>query len=367
VKNYFRPVIVFTKANILRFFRDKVYIFFMLVLPVMFLLIFGMIYSNDFASFKVAIFNNSPSPMAEAVVDVMTADGGVIVRAEVPDRAEAEGQLVRSEINAIVELPADFGVAGETGLPGGQIEVVYGRGSEQVGQAVAALMNGIATELNTQVTGQSPSFTVEAEVLDRDGLSNFDYVFAGLLGYTVLTIGLMGIANVLPGDKESGATKRLRATTVKSSQLIFGYALTFLALGVLTFGIMVALGLVVFDFNMRGSWLAFAAFATAATVMMMGFGIAVGGWAKNEAQASALANLIMFPMMFLSGVFFPLFMMPELVQSVAGFIPLTPIVEGIRLIITENYSLLDVAPQLGLIAAWGVIIYAVAIKTFRWE
>lgn len=367
MKDYFRPIGVFTKANLLRFFRDKVYIFFMLILPVMFLMIFGMLYSSDFTSFNVAIFNNSSSELSETVVDTMTAEGGIIVRADVANRAEAEEQLIRGEVNAIVELPADFGMVSEAGLPGGQIEVIYGQGSEQVGQAVAALMNGIASELNSQVTGQHPSFTVKPEVLNKQGLSNFDYVFAGLLGYTVLTIGLMGIANVLPGDKESGATKRLRATTIQPYQLVFGYALTFLAIGVLIFIIMISLGLIVFDFSMRGNWLVFAVFAAIATIMMMGFGLAVGGWAKTEAQASALANLIMFPMMFLSGVFFPLFMMPELVQNIAGFIPLTPIVEGIRLIITENYSLIDVAPQLGLIAAWGVIIYAVAIKTFRWE
>ncbi len=101
--------------------------------------------------------------------------------------------------------------------------------------------------------------------------------------------------------------------------------------------------------------------------MMLGFGLFVGGWARNEAQASALANLIMFPMMFLSGVFFPMFMMPGFIQVISRFIPLTPVVDGIRLIITENYSLIQVLPQLGVVVGWGVIIYFIAIKSFRWE
>ena len=367
MKNWWTPIAIFTKANLLRFFRDKTYIFFMIILPVMFLLIFGMMYSNNSYSFDVAVFNHSSSEVAESFVDVLTAEDGTLTRVEVTDRNEAEEKVIRGEISAIIELPEEFGQPDEKGLPKGEVEVAYGKSSEQEGQTIGAIIDGIATEFNAQITGQSPALTVKTEALTRDGLTNFDYVFAGLLGYTVLTIGLMGISNILPGDKESGATKRLRATTITPTQLILSYALTFLMLGVLIFAIMIILGLAVFNFNMRGNWLTFGIFTVIATIMMLGFGLAVGGWAKNEAQASALANLLMFPMMFLSGVFFPMFMMPEVVQAISKFIPLTPIVDGIRLIITENYTLIDVLPQLGVIAVWGVIVYVIAVKTFRWE
>jgi ABC-type multidrug transport system, permease component len=367
MKNYFTPIIAFTKANLLRFFRDKIYIFFMFILPIMFLLIFGMIYGNNFTSFNVAIFDHSKTPLSEQIIGAITEEDGILNTQDISDLSTAEEQLIRGEIDAIITFPENFGTPSEQGLPSGQVHITYGKNSEQVGQAVSALLDAVVTEFNIHISGQKPSLTVASEPLDRTGLTNFDYVFAGLLGYTILTIGLMGIANILPGDKESGATKRLRATTVSTSQLVLSYALTFLMLGVLILFIMVLLGLIVFDFQMRGSWLNFAIFSTISTTMMLGFGLAIGGWAKNEAQASALANLVMFPMMFLSGVFFPKFLMPDFVQNIMSFIPLTPIVDGIRLIITENYSLIGVLPQIGVIAVWCVAIYAIAIKTFRWE
>jgi ABC-2 type transport system permease protein len=367
MKNYLSPIVTFTKFNLLRFFRDKIYIFFMLIMPAMFLIIFGMIYGNDFSSFNVAIFDDSQSEIAHSVVESVTAEDGILTRVDVEDMHDAEDRLIRGEISAIVTLPADFGQPLENGLPSGQFEVIYSQSGAQAGQAISALLGGISSELNRQITGQPPQFTVSSEPLNRDGLTNFDYVFAGLLGYTVLTIGVMGLSNVLPADKESGATKRLRATSAKASQLILGYALTFLVIGVLALAIMIALGVLVFDFNMRGSWLTFGVFTAFSTMMMMGFGLTVGGWAKNEAQASAASNMLLFPMMFLSGVFFPLFLMPEFVQTIARFVPLTPIVDGIRLIITENFSLIDVAPQIGIIAVWTVVIYTLAIKTFKWE
>ena len=96
-------------------------------------------------------------------------------------------------------------------------------------------------------------------------------------------------------------------------------------------------------------------------------GLAIGGWAKNERQAAPLSNIIVFPMLFLSGTFFPRYAMPIWLQHVTNYLPLTPVIDGVRLIATEGYHLTQVGPQLGLMAIWTVIIYAIAFKVFRWE
>jgi ABC-2 type transport system permease protein len=72
-------------------------------------------------------------------------------------------------------------------------------------------------------------------------------------------------------------------------------------------------------------------------------------------------------MLFLSGTFFPRFAMPEWLQQVSAFLPLTPIIDGIRMIATEGKHLWEIGPQIGLIAIWAVIIYAIAFRVFRWE
>jgi ABC-2 type transport system permease protein len=100
---------------------------------------------------------------------------------------------------------------------------------------------------------------------------------------------------------------------------------------------------------------------------MFGIGLSLGGWAKNEEQAAPLANLVTFPMMFLSGVFFPTYIMPQWLQNVSHYIPLTPIVDSFRQIITEGKTVFDLGPQLLIIAVWTVVSYIVAGKVFRWE
>ena len=118
---------------------------------------------------------------------------------------------------------------------------------------------------------------------------------------------------------------------------------------------------------MRGSYISFILFVLLSIITIYGIGLAIGGWAKNERQAAPLSNLITFPMIFLSGTFFPRFLMPEWLQSITNFLPLTPVIDGIRLIVTEGKSLIDISPQIGILAVWSLIIYIVAFRVFRWE
>lgn len=130
---------------------------------------------------------------------------------------------------------------------------------------------------------------------------------------------------------------------------------------------MFAIAILVFHLKVVGNWAELTLFIMASIIMILGIGLALGGWAKNERQVAPLANIVVFPMMFLSGTFFPRFLMPDWLQNISAFLPLTPVVDGIRLIATEGKHLIDLLPQIGLIGLWLVVIYIIAFKVFRWE
>jgi ABC-2 type transport system permease protein len=130
---------------------------------------------------------------------------------------------------------------------------------------------------------------------------------------------------------------------------------------------MFAAALLFLDLNMRGSYLNMLVVLILGLTMLFGIGLAIGGWAKSENQAAPLAQIVTLPMMFLSGVFFPTFLMPEFLQSISKFIPLTPVIDSIRLVLTENASLIDLGPQLAIIGGWLIVVYLLAFRLFRWE
>src|SRR6478735_9284090 len=115
-----------------------------------------------------------------------------------------------------------------------------------------------------------------------------------------------------------------------------------------------------FHFKIIGNYFELAVFILIGILTIFGIGLAVGGWAKNENQAAPLANIIVFPMMFLSGTFFPRFLMPEWLQHITAYLPLTPFIDSIRMVATEGKRWGDFGGQYSLILIWDVIIYAIA-------
>ncbi len=173
--------------------------------------------------------------------------------------------------------------------------------------------------------------------------------------------------NVFPELKKMGILRRLHTTPLRTWQYFMSVMIGNAVVGLLSLALMLVVAVAVFNLHIVGNLITLTIFLAFGIVEILGIGLALGGWAKNERQVAPLGNIIVFPMMFLSGVFFPRFLMPEWLQNVSTFLPLTPIIDGARLILTEGKSLVDIGPQLALIAAWMIIIYAIAFRVFRWE
>ena len=137
--------------------------------------------------------------------------------------------------------------------------------------------------------------------------------------------------------------------------------------GLVSLAVMFSVAIVIFHLKVIGNYFSISLFMIFSIIAILGIGLAIGGWAKNERQAAPLSNFIVFPLLFLSGTFFPRYLMPHWLQTISTYLPLTPVIDGARLMITEGYSLLQIAPQIGVLAVWIVIIYAIAFRVFQWE
>jgi ABC-2 type transport system permease protein len=367
-KDWF-TVLTFVRINTKRFFRDRLAIFFSIIFPLIFLFVFGSLNSNNSSiSFNVALVNESSSSYAQEFVK-QTEDGGVLkINKDVTSLDAAKEKMSRSELDAAIVLPKSFGEV-EPGkqYPSGTAQVIYTQNNQQSGTALTSILESQFKAINANLVPSDTPFTVQGEQLNEKSLTAFDYTFAGLLGFAIIGMGIFGPINVFPELKKMGILRRLSTTPLRVWQYFLSTMIGQAIIGLVALAIMFIVAILVFHLQVVGNWLELIIFLIASITMILGIGLALGGWAKNERQVAPLANIVVFPMMFLSGTFFPRYLMPDWLQNVTTFLPLTPVIDGIRLITTEGASLIGVLPQLGLIGAWLVVIYIIAFKVFRWE
>ena len=358
----FAMSMAFTKA----FFRNKVALFFTFLFPLVFLVVFGFIFGRDSQpNFEVGLINRSGSELTTQFLEA-AEESEIFEFDEEGDLAEFEIQLGRGEIDAIIVLDEDFGRVGAGGLEG-RLQLLYNQSDEQLGLTMISVLENVFGQFNQDFASAEQTLSIEARTLQTADLSRFDYVFAGLIGFSILSLGVFSMSEGFMQDKKSKALLRIRLAPVGAWQLITATVFNRTLVGLVAVGLMFVAGSLIFGFQMRGDYLSFLLFSIISLVCLLGFGTFIASWAKDTNQAAPLANLISFPMMFLSGVFFPVYLMPDWLQQITAFIPLTAVVEGLRLILTEGVTIFGLGPQLLVIAVWSLALYALAARSFRWE
>lgn len=369
MKTSLQTIATFAKINTKRFFRDRLALFFGIAFPLIFLFVFGGIFgATSDANFRVALIDRADSKFADDFAGQLRENKALEVDKEATTLDLAKEKMNRGQLDAAIELPDGFGDAknGEQ-FPSGQAKVYYTQNNEQAGRTLSAILEGTFKEINAGITNAPEPFTVKPERLQDKSLSSFDYLFAGLLGFSIIGLGIFGPVNVFPELKKQGILRRLSTTPLKVWQYFTSTAISQVIVGLVSISFMFVAAITIFKLNVTGNYFELIAFLVLSILMILGIGLAIGGWAQNERQAAPLSNLVVFPMMFLSGTFFPRFYMPEWLQTVSDFLPLTPVIEGIRLITTEGQHLMQILPQVGLVGAWLIVVYLIAFRVFRWE
>ena len=361
-------ILVFAKISVKRFFRDKVAIFFTVLFPLIFLVVFGSFSKNNDVSFHIALINQSHSRFAQKFVSDTKNSKTFKVDDTATTLELAKQKMSRSEIDATLVLPPSFGEIKNNAYPSGQAVIYYDENSAPAAQTLKTVLQGQFEGINSSLVKVQTPFSVVSKSANTQGLSKLDYTVSGLIGFSIIGLGIFGPVNYFPLMKRQGVLRRLHITPLRVWQFFVSSLLSNAVIGLFSIGIMIAVASTpLFHFKIVGNYFELAAFIIFGILTIFGIGLAIGGWAKNENQAAPLANIVVFPMLFLSGTFFPRFSMPEWLQHVTAFLPLTPIIDGIRMIATEGKHLTDIGPQIGLTALWAVVIYAIAFRVFRWE
>jgi len=362
-------VMIFTKLSTKRFFRDRLALFFGILFPLIFLFVFGGIFSKsgNSVTFNVGVINHSNKPVASQFIHQATTSKIIKIDPTVSTLSAAETKMNRGQLDATLVLPSNFGAESANKIPGGQVVVYYTENNAQAGQTLVAILQSQFQTSNAKYIHGSSPFTATSKEINAKSLTEFDYTFSGLLGFSIVGLGIFGPVNVFPELKKQGILRRLHTTPIRVWQYFTATMASQAIIGLVSLAVMFIAAIAFFHLKVVGNYLEIILFLIFSIVMILGIGLSIGGWAKNERQAAPLSNIIVFPMLFLSGTFFPRYAMPLWLQHATTYLPLTPVIDGVRLLATEGQHLTQIGPQLGLMAIWTIVIYAIAFKVFRWE
>ena len=204
-------------------------------------------------------------------------------------------------------------------------------------------------------------------VMARGDARVMAFMMPGLLTTTLMSGSLFGVALPLVQQRETGFLRRLRVTPVMAAAVVIAHGVTALITGLISLIILMLLARAIFGMQMAGSWPTLIAVYLCGAIALVPIGLLVGSAARDIRTAPAIANLLFFPLMFLSGSAMPFAMLPDGVKRFARILPTTYLNESYAAVIVRGESLWSMAGTLAVLLALGAIGIVLTSMLFRWE
>ena len=230
----------------------------------------------------------------------------------------------------------------------------------------ASLARAAVDDVLQEAAGRRDPRPTEDVKVTEPGSRYIDFLIPGLIGVNTMGGGLWGIGFLLVNFRIAKLLKAFVATPMPRRDFllaILGARLTFL---IPDLAVLLLVGTWMFGMPFRGSFLLVVVIDVVGALAFAGIGLLVACRASTTETVSGLMNLVMLPMWLLSGVFFSSDRFPAAVQPLIQILPLTQLINALRAVILEGAGWLDVAPALGILAAWAVATFLLALRLFRW-
>jgi ABC-2 type transport system permease protein len=358
--NNTKATLALAKASFRSIMRSPSAVVFTLAFPLIFILVFGFL-GNGGVKIKLAIAPGSDlqNPIIGALEQIPVIK---LVRDAAAD--EIKTGLEKGNIDALISVKKN-----EAGTPAYLANVQYTSASVDKGSILKSVLNNLLYTLNSKdikpVVAELQESTVEGRIY-----RTIDFILPGQLGFSLLSTGVFGTAFVFFGLRQNLVIKRFFATPVKRSSIVFGECLARIGFALLGAVFIILIGHFFFHFTLiHGivTVLNMLLLSVIGLIVFMGFGFVVSGIAKSESTIPPISNIITLPQFLLSGTFFSIDAFPSWLQPISHALPLTYLNDAMRKVAFEGAGLWDVKHQIMIMVIWGIGIYAVAVKVFKWE
>ena len=343
-----RPLVRLTLVRMAEFFREPEAVFWTFLFPVLMAAGLGIAFRNrPEGATKIAVLAGPAGAPALAAA----LDSSPLIDAAVLDDSAAARALRTGRVTMVL-------------APHRADSVEY-RFDDTRPDGIAA--RRLVDDVLQRGAGRIDPIQVTQTLVQERGSRYIDFLIPGLLGMNLLGSGIWGIGFSVVDARRKRLLKRLVATPMSRSAYLLSFILSRLTMLVFEAALLLGFGRLVFGVPMRGSWIGLGVICLLGALAFGGLGLLVASRARTIEGASGLMNLAMVPMWVGSGVFFSSARFPDVVQPFVQALPLTAVNDALRANMLEGAALAQIVPELGIIAAWLVVCFAIALRIFRWQ
>jgi ABC-2 type transport system permease protein len=350
-----------SRVMLVAFVRDRTALFFALLMPLMFLVLFGFLFKGA-SSTHVSVAQVGPVAVLDSVPPDARAElDQVLTIHQVPDRATAVREVEKGTYDALVEQG-----------PGGQVVVRYSAADLVKAGGVQGVIQSVVQQANQQVyqqaTHQGPAYTLATSQIEDRSLKPIQYLTPGLLGWAIATSAIFGSSLTLVSWRKKRLLRRLRLAPVSIGAIIGSRVLVATVVALAQTAIFLAVATTsVFGLRLTGDWWLVIPLVLCATWAFMAIGLVTGALAKTEEAANGINQVIILPMSFLSGAFFPLDNTPGWIQQLSHVFPLRYLVTASQSVLSRGGGLGDALPTMGGLLAFTLVVSGLAWWFFDWD
>lgn len=363
-------------STLREFMRDPTALVWIVVSPLIFMLVLGMVYGDEGdITLSIGLVNADGDASAQLVAafeQIEVFD----IKAE-DDRDDALDELEDGNRDAVIVIPEGTGAAlaayfaqlaaGEAGVST-PLDVYYDPSDQQTAQIVLSVIDKVIAGMNEGISGTPPALTVVPHSTARDDWRYIDFLMPGILALNLLQLGLYGTADPLVGLREQGVLRRMGATPLTKPMLLLSQIAFRVTVAGVTTLIVILTGVIVFNVHVE-----YANILSITLVLLLGsalfitMGYWLSGMAKTQNAVQGLVALPYFIMMFLSGLFFPMEMMPEWMRPLIDVLPVTYLGDALRATVLGAGTYYSMTRNVTIMLLWTAVCSALAVRFFKWE
>jgi ABC-2 type transport system permease protein len=374
--------------------RNKFGLVLLIVMPLFMLALVGFIYPTSGSSasnLPVAVvdldagYHNSTigSQTFISVLDQINSKTGMMKLSAEPSVSDLKSSIQSGSLEGGIIIPSNFSASILSGKQGTLI-IMTDESNPQVSVTIQTLLSGVFGEMGTtlaqhNVQALSPAvnatdslamvqpYNVKTQGVVPGASNYFDFIAPGIMAMVVMMSVMTGLPGAISQEKEIGTMDGMMVAPINRLSVILGKALSQTARGLIQGVIILVLAVLLFGVTIHGSIILVFGLLLLGVFSFVGLGIVLTSFAKDQQTATMLMTTLMFPMMFLSGVFFPIQQMPWYMQDVSKVLPLTYASDALRKVMVLGAGIPAITTDLAILIAFGAVMTAIAVPVFRRE